>query len=144
MAEAFWKRKSLSEMTEAEWESLCDGCGKCCLHKLQDVVTGEFYYTDVACRLLDRRTCRCTRYSTRIGRVPDCTDLRLVLADALGWLPQTCAYRLLAGGSDLPSWHPLVSGDPESVHHAGISVRGRVISEDKDIDLESRVVDWPR
>jgi len=125
----FWKRKRLEEMTEAEWESLCDGCGKCCLHKLEDSETGEVAYTAVACRLLDIHATRCSRYAERRRLVPDCTVLTAETVRSLPWLPKSCAYRLLAEGKDLEDWHPLVSGDPESVHRAGISVRGRVVSE---------------
>ena len=142
----FWRRKSLAEMTAGEWESLCDGCAKCCLVKLQDVVDERTEYTDVACRLLDTGACRCTRYAERQALVPDCVVLSADTIAQLAWMPSTCAYRLLAEGRDLPGWHPLVSGDPETVHQAGISVRHRVLSEtevDEDA-LEDRIVDWPR
>lgn len=125
----FWKTKKLSQMTHAEWESLCDGCGKCCLHKLQDADTGEIVHTDVACRLLDRQSCRCTNYAARKDHVPDCESLTAKTVPQLHWLPITCAYRRLANGQDLPDWHPLVTGDPESVHRAGQSVRGRARAE---------------
>ena len=142
----FWRRKSLAEMTGEEWESLCDGCAKCCLVKLQDVESGATDYTDVACRLLDCGSCRCTDYANRRAEVPDCVVLTADTIAALGWMPSTCAYRLLSDGKDLPWWHPLVSGDPQTVHMAGISVRHRVLSEtevDEDA-LEDRIVDWPR
>ena len=142
----FWRSKSLTEMSEAEWESLCDGCAKCCLVKLEDEDTGRIDYTDVACFLLDRGTCRCADYAHRQQRVPDCVVLTPDTVAELAWMPSTCAYRLLAEGRDLPWWHPLVSGDPETVHQAGISVRYRVLSEtevDEDA-LEDRIVDWPR
>ncbi len=142
----FWRRKTLAEMTAGEWESLCDGCARCCLVKLQDVVDGTTEYTDVACRLLDCATCRCTDYSNRRAVVPNCVVLTADTIGTLGWMPSTCAYRLLAEGQDLPWWHPLVSGDPDTVHQAGISVRHRVLSEtelDEDA-LEDRIVDWPR
>lgn len=145
-ATPFWRRKSLAEMTDGEWESLCDGCARCCLVKLQDGVDGSTEYTDVACRLLDCETCRCTDYANRRAAVPDCVVLTADTIGALGWMPSTCAYRLLAEGKDLPWWHPLVSGDPDTVHRAGISVRHRVLSEaelDEDA-LEDRIVDWPR
>ena len=142
----FWRRKSLAEMSGKEWESLCDGCAKCCLVKLQDMDSGATDYTDVACRLLDSGTCRCTDYANRQALVPDCVVLSSDTIAALGWMPSTCAYRLLSEGKDLPWWHPLVSGDPETVHLAGISVRHRVLLEtevDEDA-LEDRIVDWPR
>lgn len=141
----FWKRKTLEEMSRAEWESLCDGCGKCCLVKLQDPDTDEISYTDVACKLLDGATCRCTDYARRKRRVPDCVVLSPAVVADLAWMPTTCAYRLLREGQDLAWWHPLVSGDPATVHEAGISVRGRVISEAlvEDAELAEHVVDWP-
>jgi uncharacterized cysteine cluster protein YcgN (CxxCxxCC family) len=141
--EPFWRRKPLTDMTKAEWESLCDGCGKCCLLKLEDEDTGEVSYTDVACKLLDMVSCRCTHYANRKRYVPDCIKLTPKLVDRLRWMPSTCAYRLLSEGKDLPDWHPLVSGDPESVHRAGISVRGRAVPEAAAGDLENRIVEWP-
>jgi uncharacterized cysteine cluster protein YcgN (CxxCxxCC family) len=144
--EPFWRRKTLGEMTRAEWESLCDRCGKCCLLKLHDTATGEVAYTDVACRLLDLRRCRCRHYGQRTQLVHDCIVLTPERLDRLRWMPSTCAYRLLHEGQDLPWWHPLVSGDPEAVHRAGISVRHRVLAEGEvaDDDLEDRIVTWPR
>ena len=134
-------------MSRKEWESLCDGCGKCCLIKLQDEESDRVDYTDVACHLLDTETCRCRDYANRHRRVPDCVRLRPDrLDDILSWMPSTCAYRLLAEGRDLPDWHPLVSGDPASVERAGVSVRRRVVS-DPGFDeerLADRIVDWPR
>jgi uncharacterized protein len=141
-AAPFWRSKRLDEMTEAEWESLCDGCGRCCLNKLE-YADGTIEHTNVACRLLDGTTCRCTRYEERHRLVPDCVVLTSDNVDDLSWLPPSCAYRLVAEGKDLFWWHPLVSGDPETVHQAGISVRGRVISERRAGPLEQHVVRWP-
>ena len=140
----FWKRKTLSELSRDEWESLCDGCGKCCLVKLQDPDTDEIAYTDVSCQLLDGASCRCKDYPHRKKRVPDCVVLSPKVVADLSWMPSTCAYRLVREGRDLAWWHPLVSGDPNTVHEAGISVRGRVISETlvEDAELPDHVVDW--
>ncbi len=143
MAEPYWRTKTLEEMTREEWESLCDGCARCCLIKLEDEETGEIAYTDIACRLLDTGTCRCTRYRQRLRLVPECVDLTPEQVRSLDWLPSTCAYRLVAEGRDLAWWHPLVSGDPETVHKAGISVRGRVVPERRGDDPEERIVTWP-
>ncbi|MFQ5533823.1 MAG: YcgN family cysteine cluster protein [Sphingomonadales bacterium] len=142
-AAEFWKHKTLRQMSVEEWESLCDGCGLCCLHKLEDIDSGEIAFTNVACRLLDDATCRCKRYDSRQGLVPDCLVLTPKSVDDLGWLPATCSYRLIGEGKGLPSWHPLVCGDTERVHTAGISVRGRVISETVAGDLEDYIVHWP-
>jgi uncharacterized cysteine cluster protein YcgN (CxxCxxCC family) len=139
----FWRAKDLDAMTDAQWESLCDGCGLCCLNKLEDEETGEVVYTDVACRLLDLEACRCTDYKDRQHLVHDCVMLTPEEVGRLGWMPPTCAYRLIDEGRDLAAWHPLVSGDPESVHTAGISVRGRAVSERDPHDLEEHIVDWP-
>jgi hypothetical protein len=143
----FWQVKALDALNDAEWESLCDGCGRCCLNKLEDEDTGEIYWTDVACRLLDHHTCRCGDYANRWETVPDCVKLdpTEVQEQRYTWLPPTCAYRLIAAGQDLYWWHPLVSGDPDTVHAAGISVRGRVVSEldYHDEMLEDRITDWP-
>ena len=133
MNDQFWKRKSLAEMTADEWESLCDGCGMCCMLKVQDEDTGDVFYTDVACRLFDIDTCRCTDYANRAKIVADCLVLTPDEKEAYEWLPDSCAYRRLANGQDLPGWHPLVTGRPESVHEAGISMQGKAVSE-KDAD----------
>lgn len=139
----FWKEKPLTEMTPTEWESLCDGCGKCCLEKLEDPDTAELAFTDVACRFLDLETCLCVHYVDRRNHALDCIPLTPGNVGDLAWMPSTCAYRLLAEGKDLPDWHPLITGDPESVHKAGQSVRGRVVSEKEAGDLEDHIVDWP-
>jgi uncharacterized protein len=143
----FWRRKSLAEMTAAEWESLCDGCGRCCLNKVEEEDSGRIYYTDVGCTLLDGSTCRCKDYANRSDLVSDCVRLTPEAVDEIKWLPPTCGYRLVAEGRDLYWWHPLVSGDPDTVHTAGVSVRGRVgLSEDKlgeDEDYEDHLVSWP-
>lgn len=142
MALNFWQTKTLTEMTHDEWESLCDGCGKCCLHKLEDEETGEVFYTNVACRLLNLDTCRCTNYKERTQLVPDCLDLKQHEASAFNWLPSTCAYRLLAEGEELPNWHPLVSGKPTSVINAGVSIRSFAVTESQAEDLEDHVIEW--
>jgi len=140
-AARFWEEKRLSEMSRAEWESLCDGCGKCCVHKLEDEETGEIHATNVACRLLDRRTGLCKDYRHRQAYVPECVRLTPSRLRELDWLPGTCAYRLLGEGKPLPDWHPLITGDPETVHQAGQSVRGWTVSEDDVGDLEYHIVD---
>ena len=139
----FWKTKSLDAMTDAEWESLCDGCGRCCLHKLRDDDTDVIHYTDVACRLLDIESCNCSDYLRRQRKVPDCVRLTPAALAEIDWLPPSCGYRRVAEGQDLAWWHPLVSGRRDSVHEAGISVRGRAISERQAGPLEQHVVDWP-
>ncbi len=116
-------------MDGEEWEALCDGCALCCMLKVEDEDTGDVFYTDVACRLLDLDTCRCVDYANRVREVSDCLDLSTDASSAFSWLPASCAYRLLANGEPLPEWHPLITGDPDSVHEAGISVRGKVASE---------------
>ncbi len=143
-APPFWQVKQLQEMTQQEWESLCDGCGRCCLVKLEDEDTGDIYTTDVSCRLLDCSTCRCTDYASRHQLVEDCIKLDPANVEELGWLPETCAYRLIHEGKPLADWHPLVSGRPETVHEAGISVRGKVSSETEvDVDdLPDRITNW--
>jgi len=140
----YWKTKTLQEMSRPEWEALCDGCGKCCLNKIENDITGEIFHTDVVCRLLDMETCRCSSYDDRKRFVPECQKLTPLNLKNYSWLPSTCAYRLLNNDEDLPWWHPLVSGDPETVHEAKISVRGRVVSERETDDLENHVVSWPK
>lgn len=140
-------------MSDAEWESLCDGCGRCCLVKLEEEVSpdaqdesGRVFFTDVGCRLLDGDGCRCRDYPNRSAAVPDCVRLTPAAVEEIGWLPPTCAYRLVGEGRDLYWWHPLVSGDPASVHAAGVSVRGRVAASETDVaveDLEQHIVSWP-
>ena len=142
----FWKTKTLRQMTSSEWESLCDGCGKCCLVKLIDNVTDELHFTSVACRLLDCNSCRCGDYKNRKDIVSDCVSLSPRLVKELQWMPSTCAYRLISEGKDLEWWHPLLSGTGETVHEAGISVQGRAISERNitDESLPEYIVDWPK
>ena len=135
----FWQRKALDQMTPQEWESLCDGCGLCCLIRFEDEETGEVIPTRVACKLLDGDLCRCKDYPNRKRYVPDCIKLTPGNIDDLYWMPKSCAYRRLNEGKPLPRWHPLVTGDPESVHKAGVSVRGRTISEDALDDPEDAV-----
>jgi hypothetical protein len=143
----FWKRKSLEKMTDSEWESLCDGCGRCCLVKLEDADdSSRTYFTDVGCELLDTHSCRCSDYAHRTKKVSDCVRLTPRNVRKIVWLPPTCAYRLLADGDDLYWWHPLVSGDRDTVHAAGISVRGKVKADERDVpdaDIEDHIVSWP-
>lgn len=129
MRDRFWELP-LKDLDRAEWEALCDGCGKCCLNKLEDEDSGQVAFTSVACRLLDGQSCRCTSYHNRHDYVPECVVLSPEKMDeVMYWLPATCAYRLRHHGRPLAAWHPLISGDPESVHRAGISMRDRTISE---------------
>ncbi len=141
----FWQAQDLKSLTRSQWESLCDGCGKCCLHKLQDEDDDQVYYTDVACRYLDPQTARCTDYTSRLQNVPGCLNLTpATLYDCYWWLPPSCAYRRLAEGKNLPAWHPLISGQADSVVTAGHSVANRSVSESElDEDLwQERVVQW--
>ncbi|MFT7465690.1 MAG: putative cysteine cluster protein YcgN (CxxCxxCC family) [Brevundimonas sp.] len=140
----FWKNKTLSQMSSEEWESLCDGCGRCCLHKLEDEDSGKIYFTDVACHYLDEEECSCPHYEDRQKYVPDCLSIKPDWGKKFNWLPSTCAYRLLYEGKELPIWHPLISGDKKSVHLAGISVRGRTYRDNevsKDLLFE-HVINW--
>ena len=140
----FWEHKTLTEMTLGEWESLCDGCGQCCLHKLVNEETTDVFYTHVACRLLNTETARCQGYAMRRETVSDCLDVRSMDASELAWMPRSCAYRRLSEGKSLPQWHPLLTGDPQSVLSAGVSVANRTISED-DVDLddlEAEIIEW--
>ncbi|MBI6630212.1 YcgN family cysteine cluster protein [Pontibaca salina] len=146
LAPRFWERKPLDRMTRREWEALCDGCGKCCLNKLEDEDTGEIELTRVACRLLDDCTSLCAHYEIRHQFVPECIVLRpSTLEKNLYWMPQTCAYRLLWEGKPLYDWHPLISGDPESVHRAGVSLRGQTVSEfdTPEEDWEDYIIEEP-
>jgi uncharacterized cysteine cluster protein YcgN (CxxCxxCC family) len=142
---AFWDDKSLEELSVAEWEALCDGCGRCCLMKLEDEDSGEVFTSDVHCRLLDGDTCRCTDYPGRQAKVPDCIKLTPENVRTISWIPRSCAYRRIAEGRGLAWWHPHITGDPETVVAAGVSVRGRSVSEDsvKPGEWEDHVADWP-
>jgi uncharacterized cysteine cluster protein YcgN (CxxCxxCC family) len=142
----FWRTTTLEAMNREQWESLCDGCGRCCLIKLEDEDSGAILATDIGCKLFDGTSCRCKDYPNRSSQVPDCVTLTPDAVRSLRWLPPTCAYRLVAEGRDLPWWHPLVSGDPETVVQAGVSVRGRVFASEDEIDEEDvveRIVNWP-
>lgn len=140
----FWESTPLEAMTADQWESLCDGCAKCCLEKFEDEDTGRTLYSRVACELLDLATCRCADYPNRARRVPDCVTLVPAVLRPATWLPVTCAYRLLAEGKPLPDWHPLITGDPESVVEAGQGVHGRVIGPKEAGDPLMHLVDWFR
>lgn len=145
LQEPFWKTKTLEQMSTAEWESLCDGCGKCCVFTLEDADNGQLYRTDVACKLLDGQTGQCSNYPDRKKYVPDCVKLTPKKVPKLDWLPTSCAYRLVANGEDLKWWHPLVSGDPSTVHLANASVRGKTRPQGrmKEPGLMKRIVEWP-
>ena len=138
----FWKTKTLDEMNNQEWESLCDGCGQCCLHKLKDIDSNQTALTNVSCKYLDLNTCQCTDYKNRSTNVPDCVELTAQNAGELEWMPQTCAYRLLAEGKSLYWWHPLISGNNNTVKEAGISIENKAISEEFIEDLEDHIVNW--
>ena len=144
MKSNFWEEKTLSQMSADEWDMLCDGCGRCCLNKLEDEDTGEIYYTNVACRLLDIETCRCTDYKNRFVRMEECIKVEITESTNLAELPDTCAYRLLASGKKLHSWHPLLSEVQNSVHKAGISVKNKVVSEEfiHPDQLEEHIISW--
>ncbi|KAB7647605.1 YcgN family cysteine cluster protein [Polymorphobacter fuscus] len=137
----FWETVPLNRMTRPQWESLCDGCGKCCVHKLEDDETGQLFPTNVACRLLDPRTAQCKDYPNRKAHVPECVRLTPSKLESIDWLPSSCAYLRVLNGQGLADWHPLVSGDPNSVHRAGISVRGKTVSEDDAGDLENHIIE---
>ncbi|MDX1804938.1 MAG: YcgN family cysteine cluster protein [Alcanivorax sp.] len=143
MRERFWEQP-LEQLDQQEWEALCDGCGRCCLVKLEDEFSGELFFTDVVCRFLDHKRCQCTVYGDRHDKVPECLQITAQMARDSRWLPRTCAYRLRAQGQPLPGWHPLISGRPDSARKAGISVTGKVVSEasvDED-DWEEHIIHW--
>jgi uncharacterized cysteine cluster protein YcgN (CxxCxxCC family) len=146
LGERFWERKKMAQMSQKEWEALCDGCGKCCLNKLEDEDTGEVALTNVACRLLDDSTCFCAQYDIRHQFVPECIVMSPSnIEEHLYWMPQTCAYRLVHEGRPLEDWHPLISGTPDSVHKAGVSVKNKTVPEfeiDED-DWEEHIIEEP-
>jgi uncharacterized cysteine cluster protein YcgN (CxxCxxCC family) len=142
MTMSFWKIKKLADMTAEEWESLCDGCGKCCLHKLEDEDTGKIVFTNVTCKLINLKTCRCTRYNERTQLVAECLDLKQYDFAQYNWLPSTCAYRLVNDGKELPAWHPLLSGSTASVKRAGVSISSYAIKESVAMNLEDHVIEW--
>lgn len=147
LRDRFWERVPLKNLTPREWEALCDGCGKCCLNKLEDEDTQEVALTRVACRLLDDQTCRCAQYDIRLQFVPECVQLSpKTLPDIAYWMPETCAYRLLHEGKALYDWHPLISGDPQTVHDAGVSVQGWTVPEFEvpEEDWEDYIIDEPK
>jgi len=138
----FWEEKKLSEMSHSEWESLCDSCGKCCLHKLEDEDTGEIFYTSVVCDLIDLDSCTCTHYSERTHLVPDCLNLKQHNFSDYNWLPTTCAYKLLAAGEKLPDWHPLITNSKEPVHDSGVSIRSYAMKESQIDSIEEHIIQW--
>lgn len=141
----FWENKTLSQMSQQEWESLCDGCGKCCLNKIIDDDTEELHFTNVACHLLHTKSCRCKKYEQRFELVKDCVKVSLEDIDQFHWLPASCAYRLLVEEKPLPEWHPLITGSQSAMHKAGCSIRGKIISETaiNPDNLEDYIVTWP-
>lgn len=144
--EPFWTLP-LERLTRAQWEKLCDGCGRCCLVKLEDEDSGAIHHTNVGCDLLDPDTGRCRDYAKRKSKVPDCVRLTVSALKTIAWLPPTCAYRLRSEGKELPDWHPLLTGDPDSVHRAGVSVRGKVAASESEVeidDLPDFIVLWPK
>ncbi|EEX31691.1 MULTISPECIES: YcgN family cysteine cluster protein [Vibrio] len=143
MSQPFWESKSLEQMTEQEWEALCDGCGKCCLHKLMDEDTDEIYYTNVACSWLNSKTCSCKDYPNRFTSGEECTKLTRDDIDDFTWLPHTCAYRLLAENQPIPEWHPLITGSKSAMHAAGESVRNKVVYEIDVVDWEDHILNHP-
>ena len=146
LSKRFWERKTMAQMSQDEWEALCDGCGKCCLNKLEDEDSGEVVLTNIACRLLDDSTCRCAQYDIRHQFIPECIVLTASnIPEHLYWMPQTCAYRLVHEGRPLKDWHPLISGHANSVHAAGVSVKDKTVPEfeiDED-DWEEHVIEEP-
>lgn len=140
----FWKNKPMNALTPSEWESICDGCGRCCLQKLEDEDTGDVYYTDVVCRYFNESTCQCTQYQKRSVLVPRCVKLTYEDIDRFHWLPSSCSYKVLHDTGDLPEWHPLLSKDNKSVQNAGVSIQGKVISEANvnEDDWEDRIITW--
>ena len=137
----FWEKKKLHEMSEEEWESLCDGCSKCCLHKVESEDTGDVHYTSLACSMLNLKTCQCTDYTLRHQRVPDCVKLTPKRIDEFKFLPETCAYRIISEKKSLPAWHPLQSGSPKTVHDEGISVMRFAKHPDQDDVIEHHLID---
>ncbi len=140
--EKFWLSKPLDAWTRTEWESLCDHCAKCCLHKIEDIDSREIHFTNVCCRYLDQQTCQCSQYQDRSRLVPDCVTLTPADLKNPYWLPSTCAYRLVAENKPLPQWHPLISGDPATVSMAGQQICGRVVSEVDADELEQHLITW--
>lgn len=138
----FWKHTPLEQMSRQQWESLCDHCAKCCLQKIEDIDSREIYFTNVCCRYLDHDTCQCTEYLKRSVLVPECVTLTPADLEEPYWLPSTCAYRLVAENRDLPDWHPLLTGDPDSTRKAGHQVGGRVVCETEADELEQHLIEW--